>query len=368
MNKSILCLILTLTLASCFDTGKRHVTPIWSGYWSQQELLGLKGDVQELNSYLSDGVTTDNPDTPENESRVHFMTQKFNSGGQLEYYNTTTTEPTPQPESRIDIEFAAKMAYYYYKYDTQGRISSVKMYDIGKYGPGAPFTYIITYGDHEKYIPVPFSVGGLSIYLIKGITSITSETNIPNTSYSLTYDGESVESNEIGGGWENPPKKSVYTFNNKFPHTITTYASMDGQPIWTKVEEYSWDVKGVLGTLTVTTTPAGAANEIEVVKEHIKYSDKYPLKPLNHVWWLNGVQDASFIYQYNDKGLAIRGAYITSADYPHKGSYTPTPFTWIYEEYDDDDNWIIKVEPKTSEDDNSNVNYKNRWTREFKYF
>lgn len=370
MTKILFYSILLLSFISCSDSDRDEETPItsiWSG--SHLELLDLKGSVMELSCYISDGSVEDDPNTSENESYIPFVRERFNSLGQLIYYNTTSFDSTSEPivQSRIDDGFIVPMAIYNYMYDSESRLVSVEMYDVGKYGLvdalEYPIVYDIVYGDHELYVPVPFSVGGLPIFLLRGVESIVADEPTLGTSYSLICDGEVAQESSAGGGWMDPPKTATYTFENNYPSKVTTSTTLNNQLLSSVVEVYRWSDRGSLRS--VERELSSGDLEMAIVTEEINYTDL--LKPLAHIWQLDGVQDASFNYRYTD-GLPVKGAYLKSADFPTLGEYAPIPFTWEYKDFDQEGNWIEKIEPKEVGEGSLDVDSKSKWIREFIYF
>lgn len=371
MNRYTIYIFLTLTFVSCYGTDKKFIgTSIWID--SHKQLLNMNGEVKEATIYQYDKLPADELIALHDQKRTHLTTHKFNVAGQLEYYNTSNTEPhqRTQTESIIEVEVAESAPCYYYDYDTQGRINSVSVYDINRYGSNSPFTYIIEYGDHNAYIPAPFSLGGLPIYLLKGVTSITSQTTLLDISYSLVYNGSSAESNSVNGSGTNSHQTSTITFANYYPHTTTTSTLSTpsnaevNEVTSTKVIEYRWSDSGVLNSSsTLSTDQQGQATT-----EQTTYSPLYILQPTNHTWWSNGEQDGSFSYLYNDKGLVTSGISTAPTEHPQSYNYIFKPFTWIYEQYDTEDNWTVKIEPEITNTESRNINYKYRWIQSIMYY
>lgn len=374
MKKRLFYFVVLLSIVSCEHKegcgGDRVCSSIWDNL-DLRAVSGLRADVEEVVCYINDGNSEDDPSTPDvDESQIRSMYQKFNGKGQLIAYNPTPIDvedlaPMGVVSGRINDGFGQSTASYKYSYDGLGRIVEVEMYDIAIFGL-EPVTYSISYGNHGVYIPAPFAVGVLPVYLLKGVVSIES-----SFGYSMECDGESATEIYPSLGWVSPARRSVHEIIDRYTRSIVFESLMSGDDggdvvVNRTVEKYFWSDNGLLESVFVKITNPASGGDVseESTEEVITYSKVDMFKVLNHVWSINGTTDALYYYKYNQQLLPIEGAYRTGESYPNLGYYPPVPFMWKYLKFDSSGNWTEKSQSLLHDDYESVIT----WKQSLRYF
>lgn len=170
----------------------------------------------------------------ETEEPFHVTDYSFDTKGNLTYYNGTGAEPSTRMLG-VDLN------YFQYTYDEQGRMRTIAVYTLGT---TSPTVYNISYDEQERYIPLPFPLGEMNLFCVKGVKQIIGPSgNISEWKSDNTFVHTQIVN---AGSLFETRTKTVYTYKDTetlFPEsaTVTTYTNEELES--TENIHYQWNEK-----------------------------------------------------------------------------------------------------------------------------
>lgn len=227
----LLALSLVLNLTACSDDDDAPgliICPPESAFWElpHTRFLGLNGEVKKLKETVWADVEGE-----EEEGTTTLM--HFNTYGQLTYYNPTGVE-----ENRW---IGMPMDSYTYVYDEQHRLQQACISTLN----GGQTCYTLTYGNDNRYIPLPFALGTMDFFLVKGITDIKAE----GTAFTCTRTPATVTYITQMKGWrETIEIHTEYTYKegNPYPQNCKIWEIHDGTETDVERTTYTFSTNGRL--------------------------------------------------------------------------------------------------------------------------
>ena len=212
-------------------------------------------------------------------------------------------------------------------------------------GTTSPTVYNISYDEQERYIPLPFPLGEMSFFCIKGVKQITDPSgNISEWKSDNTFVHTQIVN---AGSLFETRTKTVYTYKDTetlFPEsaTVTTYTNEELES--TENIHYQWNEKGALLFSKQECYTADGTLEVSVATS---YSEAVPLAPV-----LIKTDAQSYVteiaYSYDSNGRlksAIRN--LPATDNPEE---TPKEL-YEYEETDTQGNWTKSIQKQSEQID-----------------
>lgn len=158
-----------LAFYSCESEEPPYTTEIPTPYLEQPHsyFLGLKGNIRQVEE-----TTNINIDSEWETSGICFT--QFTADGNISFYDPTGLSLDngiykQQNKRWIGVE----MNQFRYEYTPNGNMSKATITSIGE----EVTTYLLNYGTHSRYIPLPFQVGNLNFTFAKGLTDVQSNQN-----------------------------------------------------------------------------------------------------------------------------------------------------------------------------------------------
>lgn len=191
--------------------------------------LGLKGNIRQIeeSTYISiDG---------EWETSGICLTQ-FTADGNISFYDPTGLSLENGIYKQANKRWiGVEMNQFGYEYAPNGNMSKATITSVG----GEVNTYLLSYGTHSRYIPLPFQVGNMDFTVVKGLTAVQSDQSGFTCDIQDTY----------------------------VKYTLVTNVRRD---TWLTETTYSYNEGAVLpASCTVTET---SEREGEVSREHTAYT------------------------------------------------------------------------------------------------
>ncbi|WP_294554390.1 hypothetical protein [uncultured Bacteroides sp.] len=313
MNKFLyLLIILCLVIASCNDEHNDEKPDAKIPFWENSHLafFGLKGSVSRV---VESTYSFDKGSEIEEENVIFDM--RFNSAGQITYYNPTGGEP-------LSRDVWQTVACYSYEYDGNGRLIKATVTPLGD----DPLVYTLNYGEHTNYVPLIFPLGKMEFFLVKGLQSITSE----DGSISYIYDdGKAAYEEETWSG--NIETEYLYESGSSYPAKKVVTISRGVTVMSEESTMYTYDTEGRLLTQDDRTIEDG----IESVRTITRYAEGQLLLPVVKKMDM-GATIFDWIYTYDSKNCLQRVQYIENEgsedEITDKEEYT-------YLSYDTYGNW-----------------------------
>lgn len=224
-------LAVALSLTACDDSEKRPapiICPPPIAYWEQPHsvFLGLQGQVTSMAETLWADI-----DGEEEEGGTTLT--HFSNSGKITYYNPTGIE-----ENRW---IGMPLYSYSYLYDEQNRLHQACIAIPG----GQQVCYTLTYGDDSRYVPLPFDLGPMDFFLVKGLTGITAEKTYfacTRTDTAITY------ITRITGQNETIETRTTYEYSadNPYPRSRKIWDMHNGKEVLVECTTYDFDANGRL--------------------------------------------------------------------------------------------------------------------------
>lgn len=317
--------MLCLVIVSCDDRhdDEQPEVPIQTSFWEQSHLsfIGLNGPVSkviETVSFLSE-------ETKKEEETRMSLDIRFNSSGQLTYYNPLGEVV----DTRNDVW--QSLAYYSYKYDENGRMTQVVVTEFGE----EPVVYTLQYGEHDCYVPLIFPLGPIDFFLVKGLESITDE----DATVSYIFDGENAIFKE--SSWTGDIEtKYIYEAGNPYPVKKIVTTTRQAIVVGTEKTIYTYVDNGELSMKDIREE----ADNIETQRTIIRYAEGQLLLPVS-----KKIDMGSSIYDWNynyEEGKRLR-----RIDYiENKGSENEMAQKeeYTYLAFDGYGNWVSSIQLHSS--------------------
>lgn len=256
-NSRCLLIILCLIIASCNDEHNNEKLDVKISCWEKTHLafLGLKGGI----SRVVEATHSLDKNSEVGEENIIFD-MRFNSMGQITYYNPTGVEfPTRDVWQTV--------ACYSYKYAEDGKIVEATVTPLGD----EPLAYTLQYSEHCNYVPLIFPLGKMDFFLVKGLQSITSE----DGSISYLYDGrKAAYEEETWSG--NTKTEYLYESGSLYPVKKVVTTSRGTTILNEEITMYTYDTEGRLLAQDIRVAEAG----IESVRTIIRYAEGQLLLPI----------------------------------------------------------------------------------------
>ena len=227
----LLALAAALNLTACSDdegTPAPPICPPATAFWEQPHpvFLGLQGEVESLAETLWADV-----DGEEEEGTTTLT--RFNNAGKITYYNPTGIE-----ENRW---IGMDMYSHAYLYDEQNRLQQARLTAVGT----EPISYTLTYDEDNRYVPLPFELGPLDFFLVKGVAGITAEGTdfiCTRTATAVTY---ITQTPGLRGTTET---HTVYEYGpgESYPRTRKVWEMHDGKEVMVEQTTYRFADNGRL--------------------------------------------------------------------------------------------------------------------------
>lgn len=334
-----ICTLLLFSVTACEDDtlpagNDNPAVPENAYIWDNPHtsFFGLKGNVSDVHQQMVNPATGEGTET---EEPFHVTDYSFDTKGNLTYYNETGVEPSTRMLG-VDLN------YFQYTYDEQGKMRSIAVYTLGT---TSPTVYNISYDEQERYVPLPFPLGEMSFFCIKGVKQITDPSgNISEWKSDNTFVHTQIAN---AGSLFETRTETVYTYKDTetlFPEsaTVTTYTNEELES--TENIHYQWNEKGALLFSKQESYTADGTLEVSVATS---YSETVPLAPV-----LIKTDAQSYVteiaYSYDNNGRlksAIRN--LPATDNPEE---TPKEL-YEYEETDAQGNWTKSIQKQSEQID-----------------
>lgn len=330
MKKYLVLLLSTLFFAvSCSDDinndpGPGHKpTSVWD--LSHRDYLLLKGNVAHIEEQFTDMTDPEDPYT------INLLTAELDNAGHVTLYNPTGEDLSVASQRRTRGWGPAADAFIY-TYDAQGRMTKVSRYTLGE--PDA-VTYLISYGDHKDYIPMPFAVMDRPIWLLQGVTEVTG-----SNGYTLHYaDGVANESYPAVWGGQKQVITSLY---QHYPLQSITLTFVNQEQVSRATTNYTW---GEAGNLLATNMLTVKPEEVST-REVVIYDSRFPYGPQEKSIYEGEEQVVRLVYLYYTDGELFSVRYAKGQESEWFGD----AFTKEYTDLDANGNWLKCLKVITSAD------------------
>lgn len=334
-----ICTLLLFSVTACEDDtlpagNDNPAVPENAYIWDNPHtsFFGLKGNVSDVHQQMVNPATGEGTET---EEPFHVTDYSFDTKGNLTYYNGTGAEPSTRMLG-VDLN------YFQYTYDEQGRMRTIAVYTLGT---TSPTVYNISYDEQERYIPLPFPLGEMNLFCVKGVKQIIGPSgNISEWKSDNTFVHTQIVN---AGSLFETRTQTVYTYKDTetlFPEsaTVTTYTNEELES--TENIHYQWNEKGALLFSKQECYTADGTLEVSVATS---YSEAVPLAPV-----LIKTDAQSYVteiaYSYDSNGRlksAIRN--LPATDNPEE---TPKEL-YEYEETDTQGNWTKSIQKQSEQID-----------------
>lgn len=224
-----------------------------AGFWAQPHtvFLGLEGRVSSLTETLR---TDDEDATGEDEGSSTWT--HFNADGMITYYN---------PTGIADLRWIGmEMNSYTYLYDGQGRLEQARITTLGE----VQAVYTLAYDDtDERYVPLPFPLGSLDFFMIRGVSALSSS----DPGFTCTLSDREVvytQTETFARGTMETVTSFLYAGNAKYPTESSVTVRYDGEELTADHTGYEFAEDGRLLSCVVRRTENGELTETEIRRYH----------------------------------------------------------------------------------------------------
>lgn len=322
--QSLLIVSLISVTSACGDTDPKipeNDTPEFS-FWeaqSHREMMGWNGAVKSVEeSVCAVG------DEAGQEKNISFELE-FNEKGSLVYYNSTGIARPQQTRNGWQ-----PLEYYSYKYDESGKLVEVVADDFSN----SPVTYKLTYGNHERYVPLIFPLGPYDYFLLQGVTEIScSEKGL-----SYVFDGQKA-SYEVETWMGVETTTFYYQENQPYPgRKIIELTGRTGESIRCEETSISYYEDGSL----LSVDKKVKEGEVEIERTFVRYMES-TLLPVTKLADAGGQMDWTYAYDKNK--------WCTQMVYKENfGEEMTVSQTYTYQKTDDAGNWTEALRKQEAPD------------------
>lgn len=282
-------------------------TPFWEQ--AHTTFLGLKGNVKGL-------IESQWEDVDGEAFEGNRTWTEFNTAGRITYYNPTGVE-----ENRwIGME----MNSYRYLYDEQNRPTQAVVTSLGE----AQCSYTLTYSNSSRYVPLPFALGALDFFLVRGLTAVEAE----GIDFSGSLTENSVTYTTVTPGFRGDTETTVtyhYDEGTSYPTTCTVTESYGDEIISRELTQYEFAANGRLMARTLHLYEDD--QELEINKQ--TYHSSLPLQLYTtEITNCENQERTQMLYTYDTQD---RLTFITRTD----PDGTTSEETYLYTQTDPTGNW-----------------------------
>lgn len=270
----------------------------------------------------------------EGEEPTVLLTASFDERGMMTSFNDTGI----YPEGVAAYGWGVESNYYDYGYDSDGRLLKAVVH-----GVGVTTTYTLTYGNHGRYVPMPFALGDRELFLVGNVTGVTGRSvdfdgEPVGSDFEMTCDGQTatyaVES------WDGT-QRYTYTFEGAFPEKCEVKTSERGTDISIETINYSWDALGnptKIESLIVPVDPEVPQEDIDAQTERTltEYAAGYIARPASKTVWYGGELRYKLNYSYMADGNLASVKYGPETLQP---AFDVQECEYIYNGWDEPGNW-----------------------------
>ena len=328
---SLLVLFIVIVGCSSDDTdGTIYVHPLMK---PQCSMMGFMGKIH--------GVSIHNAEMDMVELKA-----EFDAAGHCIYWDATGVaddEESLSMAKSIGSGWLSTPARYSYVYNEKGQLVSVACEQLG----GEVEHFEITYGDHQLSLPLPFPVGTLYPFMVKGIKNISSE------HYQLLCDGSKAFSEQKILSWMSLTEKSEFVFENqKVAEQTSRLFSSVGNHQDTQLQRkrifYEYDSDVLKRLFEITVEEEGNQEKIETLYDT---SNPYRVKQRRFYIGLETIPLYETDYIYDTVGRLV-----CVKDDSGEGFFE-VPYTLQYIAFDEFENWSNAIRTY-SEDEKYTISQK----------
>lgn len=293
-NKLLFILPLFSVVTSCDDAepGAPEVIPPEppvTFFWEEQSHLAMMGWKGSVSGVKEKTYLLSSAELNEYEEEVSSLEWRFDTNGNLTYYNPTGIEP----ETNNTRGVWQTMACYSYEYDNAGRLVKAIVDDFS----GEPVIYTLVYDEHDVYVPLIFPLGSYDFFLVKGLKTILSE----DGTVAYSFDGH--KASYTAESWSGVSTTVFeYDANSVYPMRKKVSVLRDDITVSTEVTSYIYNKDGSLSSIDRVVKEG----ESEVEHTVIRYLDS-TLLPASRLTDAGGQMD--WFYKYNNDNWWLEVVY-----------------------------------------------------------
>lgn len=292
--------------------------------------MGLKGkpaEVQEIRYYDEEGSWYEG-----DASRMTFSPEGRITSYQPVWMRETEGEPYAMPHP-MKRSFSETLCEYEYRYDTDGRLTEIR---LSEWGADMPMSFRLTYGTSTRYVPLPCPLGTCPFFLVQGVSTITAE----GRDFSMTEESNELLYTTQQQTWRGTAVEQtryVYEANADYPSQSITTTTLRGIEQTRTETQYEFADDGTLQTTRSTRFENGSA----VHGTTCRYRTGSLLLPASKN--VIPAEGASYTltYAYDPHGNPVSITRSTEEE-------APQAETTVYESHDAEGNWTVNIATTSS--------------------
>lgn len=260
-------------------------------YWEMPHtrFLGMRGQIK---SCVECGLDDEG-------AEAERKTMEFDTCGHLLWYDPVGL--SVEGEERISAyEFGwIDPVTYRYKYNEAGQLVTAILETMGS----EPEEYHLEYGNHGRYVPLPFPLGSLSFFLVRDLVKVSK-----GDGWEYVFDGTKAWAST--NSWTGTTK-TEYDFDGIYPSRRLEVTCRSTDTVKIEITNYVFGEKGCLKSISVNSCYPADDNEN---RTDIKYTSQFLLKPLTETILFSDDKSTRYEYSYDSSGNMLVKAYVRRAN------------------------------------------------------
>lgn len=226
-------------------------------------------------------------------------TMEFDSCGRLLWYDPVGLSAGEEKRAVTYEAGWIDPTTYGYEYNAAGQLVKAVLETMGS----EPDVYHLEYGNHGRYVPLPFSLGSMSFFLVRDLVKVSR-----TDGWEYVFDG--TKSQLSITSWVGTTEIE-YDFTGMYPNRKieTTYRGVDTSSI--EITTYVFDEKGGLKSLLTSSYRPGDESE---TRTEMEYASSFLLKPLTEIISFSGDRSIRYEYSYDPVGNMLIKSYVHTAN------------------------------------------------------